>query len=402
MIYFSPVDPGGGGGGSGVTDHGALTGLADNDHPHYALDADFDAHTGDSTDVHGIADTSALETQSGAQTKADDAQSAAESTAASALSTHEADTTSIHGIGDTANILLKTLADAKGDLLVATAADTIARKAVGANGTLLVANSGDASGVEWRTLADGDIPAAIARDAEVTSAIGTHEADTTSVHGIADTSTLYRSGGTDVALADGGTGASLVDPNADRILFWDDSAGAFTWLTIGSGLSITDTTIAATGGAGDLTVVGGSSLFVLAADDPSTAATTNRNVTGFTWSMLANALYVVECWGLFSPAAATTGIAFAFDTSVAVTRMGLHGTHQLATTGTLTAFDSIADAAARGLSSGTPAIADTPFGWHGSIKNGGSAGTVQVVWRPEVAAVATLRANTVMKVTRAA
>jgi hypothetical protein len=40
------------------------------------------------------------------------------------------------------------------------------------------------------------------------SLIATHEADTTSVHGITDTSTLYRAGGTDVAVADGGTGAS--------------------------------------------------------------------------------------------------------------------------------------------------------------------------------------------------
>lgn len=40
------------------------------------------------------------------------------------------------------------------------------------------------------------------------TALTTHEADTTSVHGITDTSTLYRSGGTDVAVADGGTGAS--------------------------------------------------------------------------------------------------------------------------------------------------------------------------------------------------
>jgi hypothetical protein len=43
---------------------------------------------------------------------------------------------------------------------------------------------------------------------EAAGAVATHEADTTSVHGIADTSTLYRSGGTDVAVADGGTGAS--------------------------------------------------------------------------------------------------------------------------------------------------------------------------------------------------
>lgn len=37
--------------------------------------------------------------------------------------------------------------------------------------------------------------------------------------------------------------ADLTDPNADRILFWDDSAGAATWLTVGSGLDITDTTL---------------------------------------------------------------------------------------------------------------------------------------------------------------
>lgn len=56
---------------------------------------------------------------------------------------------------------------------------------------------------------------------------------------------FYTTGGTDVALADGGTGASLSDPNADRILFWDDSGGAVTWLTPGNGLTITTTTIAA-------------------------------------------------------------------------------------------------------------------------------------------------------------
>lgn len=61
---------------------------------------------------------------------------------------------------------------------------------------------------------------------------------------------IYRIGGTDVSLADGGTGASLADPNADRILFWDDSAGQVTWLTVGTNLSITGTTINATGGGG--------------------------------------------------------------------------------------------------------------------------------------------------------
>lgn len=41
--------------------------------------------------------------------------------------------------------------------------------------------------------------------------------------------------------------AALVDPNADRILFWDDSAAQIDWLTVGTGLSITGTTISATG-----------------------------------------------------------------------------------------------------------------------------------------------------------
>jgi hypothetical protein len=63
---------------------------------------------------------------------------------------------------------------------------------------------------------------------------------------------VYRAGGTDVALADGGTGASLADPNADRIMFWDDSGGAVTWLEVGSGLSITDTTLS-TIASGDVT-----------------------------------------------------------------------------------------------------------------------------------------------------
>ncbi len=54
----------------------------------------------------------------------------------------------------------------------------------------------------------------------------------------APSTTAYTPGGTDVALADGGTGASLTDPNADRILFWDDSAGAVTWLSLGSGVNI--------------------------------------------------------------------------------------------------------------------------------------------------------------------
>ena len=43
----------------------------------------------------------------------------------------------------------KTLIDAKGDLLAGTAADTITRLGVGANGTILTADSTEATGLKW-------------------------------------------------------------------------------------------------------------------------------------------------------------------------------------------------------------------------------------------------------------
>lgn len=48
-------------------------------------------------------------------------------------------------------------------------------------------------------------------------------------------------------LANGGTGVALTDPNADRVLFWDDSAGNVAYLQVGSGLSISGTNLIASG-----------------------------------------------------------------------------------------------------------------------------------------------------------
>lgn len=50
--------------------------------------------------------------------------------------------------------------------------------------------------------------------------------------------------------ADLATIAGLSAPGADRILFWDDSAGAFAHLTLGTNLSISGTTLNASGGGG--------------------------------------------------------------------------------------------------------------------------------------------------------
>ena len=49
--------------------------------------------------------------------------------------------------------IAKSLVDAKGDLLVATAADTVARLAVGSNDQVLTADSSTASGLKWATAA---------------------------------------------------------------------------------------------------------------------------------------------------------------------------------------------------------------------------------------------------------
>lgn len=63
--------------------------------------------------------------------------------------------------------------------------------------------------------------------------------------------------GSALPIGSGGTGAALTDPNADRILFWDDSASSVAFLEAGSGLSISGTTLSATASfATPLTVVG--------------------------------------------------------------------------------------------------------------------------------------------------
>jgi hypothetical protein len=47
------------------------------------------------------------------------------------------------------NVLSPTLFDAKGDLLAGTGADTVGKLTVGANGTVLLADSSTATGLKW-------------------------------------------------------------------------------------------------------------------------------------------------------------------------------------------------------------------------------------------------------------
>ena len=56
---------------------------------------------------------------------------------------------------DDSNAIQNAIVDAKGDLIGASAADTPARLAVGANGTVLTADSTEATGLKWATAAAG-------------------------------------------------------------------------------------------------------------------------------------------------------------------------------------------------------------------------------------------------------
>jgi hypothetical protein len=51
--------------------------------------------------------------------------------------------------------IAKTIVDAKGDIIAATAADTVSRLAVGANDTVLMADSTTATGLKWGTVSGG-------------------------------------------------------------------------------------------------------------------------------------------------------------------------------------------------------------------------------------------------------
>lgn len=104
-------------------------------------------HNNDSTNVHGITDTSVLETTTGAQTKVDN---------------HNAATTSVHGITDTADL--------------ATSSEVT---------TAVSDHNSDTTSVHG--IADTSV---LATDSEVSTAVSDHNSDTTSVHGIADTSNL--------------------------------------------------------------------------------------------------------------------------------------------------------------------------------------------------------------------
>lgn len=58
-----------------------------------------------------------------------------------------------------------------------------------------------------------------------------------------NTSGTFASHDLPLSLANGGTAHAFVNPGADRLMFWQNSAGHMEWLSVGSGLAITGTTL---------------------------------------------------------------------------------------------------------------------------------------------------------------
>lgn len=140
----------------------------------------------------------------------------------------------------------------------------------------------------------------------------------------------------------------------------------------------------------------------LAGDQATAANTTPVTLTGLVFSYAANSVYVFQFYGRVQPTAATTGCGFQFDLSTTVTDITMNFFHQLANTGTLSGGHSIADDASVGVSSGMPGTSTYPVSGFGILRTNANAGTAQLRFRAEVAAVTTAKAGLTLIVQKVA
>jgi len=190
----------------GITD---TTVLATNATVATAISTAITEFSNDSTNIHGIADTTLLATKAFVESEIDASETSmttARNTYVAteietAITTHTADTTNVHGIADTALLSTKAYADAAADAAETAATVTAASytdTAIGTHGTDTTNVHGIADTALLATTANvatAKSEAIAAADTAATTALGTHSSDTTSVHGIADTSVLETSSG---------------------------------------------------------------------------------------------------------------------------------------------------------------------------------------------------------------
>ena len=148
-----------------------------------------------------------------------------------------------------------TVVDAKGDIIAATAADTVAKLTVGSNGQVLTAASGQSTGLQWQTMAHTAIT--VADTTDTTCFVGLFESATGDLGPKTDAGVTYNAG-TGMLTATGFTGplTGAVTGNASTATALD------TARTIG-GVSFDGTANVAVTSAftfskvGDLTVAAG-------------------------------------------------------------------------------------------------------------------------------------------------
>jgi hypothetical protein len=298
------------GGGTGATDAaGARTalGVAATSHTHAESDVtgltaalaakasttDLTTHAADTTSVHGIADTSLLETTTGAQAKVDahtsdataaHAASAISYAGASGLSATDVEAaldeldaekqpldadltvwgqrfaqrtasfadrmTLFESTGGGSNSLLLTpptslggditvtLPSSTGTLALASEVTDHVNDTVDAHDATAISYAGSAG------LSATTVEAALDElDSEKAASSHTHaEGDVTGL-----TAALAAKQAQDAFLDDI---AALTDPGADRILGWDETTNEVIWFSLGTGLAFSGTTLEATGGGG--------------------------------------------------------------------------------------------------------------------------------------------------------
>jgi Phage tail repeat like len=126
----------------------------------------------------------------------------------------------------------------------------------------------------------------------------------------------------------------------------------------------------------------------------STVSTTAfANVSGMSFSASANTKYLVTLNGAYQTAATTTGISLALDIPTGATIIGQNVVSTSATA--LGGTEQLADATTTGASTGVRAInTNTPIQSFWIVSVGGTAGTIQLMQRSEIAA-----SNTVLQAT---